>query len=119
MTKDEISYKDLSKRQLDNLKEIYVESRVSLMNEDQLREFVRTIIADQINDTVGNQEEREAWKEMKNYFDDDFEKILRKVVKENNSLDKELTPEKDDLEKRLELLEKRKKEKDHLVEDMW
>ncbi len=119
MNEDDIGYKDLSKRQLESLKQIYVDRRVSAMNENDLREFVRINIADQINGTVGHEEEREAWKEMKDYFLDDFGKVIKEIIKDKNSSDEDLNPEKEELEKRLELLEKRKKEKSNPNEDMW
>tara|TARA_B100001250_G_C19633058_1_gene714638 strand:- start:582 stop:941 length:360 start_codon:yes stop_codon:yes gene_type:complete len=119
MTQDEISYKDLSKRQLEILKGIYIDRRVSTMTEDELKEFVRINISDQINGTVGNEEEREAWKEMKAFFENDFEAIVKEVFKEKNPSDEDLDPEKEELERRLELLEKRKKEKNNSNDDMW
>ena len=119
MAKDEITYKDLSVRQLENLKEIYIDSRLSTMSEEDLRKFVRTIISDQIKGTVGNQEEREAWKEMKEFFEDDFEKKIKEVLEVNIPSDESISPEQQELERRLELLEQRKKESGDSNEDMW
>ena len=54
---------------------------------------------------------------MKEYFKDDFEaKIL--IVRKGNQIEK-LTPEEEELEKRKNLLEKRRNEKDSKAEDMW
>ena len=119
MAKDEITYKDLSNRQLDNLKEIYIEGRLTSMSEDDLRKFVRTIISDQIKGTVGNQEEREAWKEMKEYFDNEFEKVIKDVLQVNVPSDESLSPEQQELERRIDLIEQRKKESSNVNEDMW
>ena len=90
MTKDEISYKDLSKLQLENLKDIYVETRISKMLEEDLRKFVRTSIDDQIKGTVGNEEEREAWNEMKEHFQDDLSAKIIEIDVERRSLQTEL-----------------------------
>ena len=121
MKQDEIYFKDLSNKQLDYLKDIYIESRISAMDKDELIKFVKSIITDQIKGTVGNQEEKEAWKEMKEYFKDDFEEKLKEVIKEKgSSVEDYLNPEQEELEKRLDLIEKRKKEKkDNSHEDMW
>ena len=119
MTKEEINYKDLSNKQLESLKEIYVASRLSSMTEEDLRQFVGTIFSDQVNGTVGNEEEREVWKEMKEHFQDRFEETIKEVLTVNGSPTEELSPEQKELRTRLELLEKRKKEKGDLKEDMW
>ena len=117
MSNEEINFKDLSDLELDKLKDIYVESRLNNMLEDDLRNFFRISIEDQIKGTVGNQEEKEAWLEMKEYFKDDFQdKIL--IVRKGNQVE-QLTPEEEELEKRKNLLEKRKTEKDTKAEDMW
>ncbi len=117
MSNEEINFKDLNDLELDKLKDIYVESRSKNMSEDDLRNFFRISIEDQIKGTVGNQEEKEAWLEMKEYFKDDFQdKIL--IVRKGNQVDL-LTPEEEELEKRKNLLEKRRNEKDSMSEDMW
>ena len=114
----EISYKDLSSKQLENLKDIYIESRVLSMSENDLKEFVRMIISDQIKGTIGNEEEKEAWKEMKDFFLDDFEQRIKDIIKTNKKED-EVPPEQLELQKRIEILEQRKKEKGEQNEDMW
>ena len=117
MSNEEINFKDLNDLELEKLKGLYVESRVGNMSEDDLRNFVRISIEDQIKGTVGNQEEKEAWLEMKEYFKDDFQdKIL--IVRKGNQIEK-LTLEEEELEKRKKLLEKRKNEKESKAEDMW
>ena len=117
MSNEEINFKDLNDLELDKLKDLYVESRLKHMSEDDLRNFFRISIEDQIKGTVGNQEEKEAWLEMKQYFKDDFQdKILS--VRNGNQVD-QLSPEEEELEKRKNLLEKRRNEKDSKSEDMW
>jgi len=117
VSNEEINFKDLNDLELDKLKDIYVESRLKNMSEYDLRNFFRISIEDQIKGTVGNQEEKEAWLEMKEYFKDDFQdKIL--IVRKGNQLEK-LSPEEEELEKRKNLLEKRRNEKDSKSEDMW
>ena len=87
MTNDEVSFKDLSRSQLDQLKDIYVESRLSCMSADDMRSFVKLTIEDQIKGTVGNEEEREAWKEIKDHFKTDFEdKVLSVKIPELKDL---------------------------------
>ena len=117
MPKEKLKFTELSRDELDKLKDIYVDSRLNCMSNDDMRSFVKITIEDQIKGTVGNQEEKEAWLEMKEYFKDDFQdKIL--VVRKGNQIEK-LTPEEEELEKRKNLLEKRKNEKDSKAEDMW
>ena len=118
MTKEEISFKDLNQRQLENLKDIYIESRLDRMTGDDLSQFVRTILTDQIKGTVGNEEEREAWKEMKDHFGDDFGKYLKELIK-NKDDHETATPEQKELERRIKLLEQRKKESNESNKDMW
>ena len=119
MSQEDFSYKDLTKYELDDLKEVYIQSTIDSMSEEDLRKFVKTIIQDQIKGTVGNEEEREAWKEMKAHFGDTFEAEIKKILKQNESRNELVGEEKDDLDKRIELLEQRKKEKKDQNEDMW
>ena len=117
MKKQSFIYSDLSKKQLDNLKEFYVQKKVESMNHKELRQFVLEIIAHQINDTIGKEEETEAWKEMSDFFGEQFETILLEIqAKYNEEIyvnDKEIDPHK----QRLELLERNNL--DEKKEDMW
>ncbi len=115
----EISFKDLTKGQLTLLKDIYIDSRVNGMSEEDLRQFARDVIDLQVRGTVGNEEEREIWKEMKEHFDQDFEKTIKEVIKANKVADITIDSEQEDFKKRLELLEQRKKDEDKKKEDMW
>ncbi len=119
MTNEEISFKDLTRDQLSNLKETYINLRIDSMSEKQLKDFARDVIDLQVNGTVGNQEEKEIWKEMKEFFKDDFETKIKEVIKLKGSANEILSPEQEELNKRLELLEQRKKEKSEQNTDMW
>ena len=118
MKKEEISYKDLSKKQLETLKDKYIDNRLEKMSHEDLAEFVKTILTDQIKGTFGNEEEREAWKEMKDHFQDEFEQTIKEIIK-NKDLEDPMSPEQKELENRLRILEERKKEKDLKSNDMW
>ena len=119
MKEEEISYKDLTNSQLDKLKELYIESRIQAMSEEAQKSFIREVLDIQVKGTVGNEEEREVWKEMKGHFKDSLEERIKEVLKVKGSEIEEVPPGQKELEKRLELLEKRKKEKDEEVKDMW
>ncbi len=120
MSQEEISYKDLTPTQLDKLKDIFIDSRLKAMSENDLISFVRSVISDQIKGTVGNEEEKEAWEEMKDHFDLDFQDKIKEVIVDKNADKNDLkTPEQIELEKRLKYLEERKKEQDESSADMW
>ena len=89
------------------------------MSEEDLRSFAREVIDLQVRGTVGNEEEREVWKEMKEHFDQDFEKKLKEVIKVKPVEDLTTDPEQEDFKQRLELLEQRKKEESQINDDMW
>ena len=117
MKKQPITYADLSKKQLQILKELYIKNKVESMSLKELKEFVLEIISNQINDTIGKEEEMEAWKEMSNFYGDQFEIIILKIqqkYKENKNL---LSFEEDSKEHRIGLLEKNNIE--NSKQDMW
>ena len=112
-----ITYADLSKKQLQNLKELYIQKKVERMSHKELKEFVQEIITHQINDTIGREEEMEAWQEMSNFYGDQFEITVHEIQKQypnNKSLE---NFEEDNQERRVELLEKNSIEK--AKKDMW
>ena len=117
---EELTYKDLSVKELDSLKDVYISSRVNSMSENDLRLFVKEVIIDQIKGTVGNAEEKEAWEEIKEHFSEDLSsKILE--IKERFSKDtKEDLKSADEIEfdKRLSLL-KQQQQDDKTSKDMW
>ena len=117
MKKSSFNYSDLSKIQLENLKEIYVQKKVESMSNQELKQYVLEIISHQINDTIGKEEEIEAWKEMSDFFGEQFEIIIleiqTKYSDEKNLIDTEIDPQK----QRLELLERNNLDKEK--KDMW
>ena len=115
---DEITYKDLSKNELDALKDMYISSRVNSMTESDLRKFVKEIIIDQIKGTVGNAEEREAWEEIKEHFSEDLgKKIVEVKDKYKKNISDIKSPEEIEFDRRLGLLKQQQQEK--TSNDMW
>ena len=98
MSKKQINYSDLSTKELELLKEIYIDSKVKSMSHNDLINFAIENISVQINNTIGNDEELEAWSEMEEFFKDEFEntiadvqiKIRSKTGKQNNLKNEEL-----------------------------
>ncbi len=116
---DEITYKDLTKFELETLKDMYITSRVKSMNEIDLRQYVKEIFIDQIKGTVGNVEEKEAWEEIKEHYSDDLSnKILevKAICSKNKNIDQK-SPEEIEFNKRLGLLKQQQEEK--ASKDMW
>ena len=110
-------YTDLSKKQLENLNEIYIQKKVESMSHQELKEYVLEIISHQINDTIGKEEEMEAWREMSDFFGDNFGIVIKemqaKYIDEQNVLEKEI----DDQQQRIELLERNNLDQEK--KDMW
>ena len=117
MKKKSITYADLSKKQLEHLKELYIQKKVECMTNKELKEFVLEIIGHQINDTIGKEEEMEAWREMSSFFGDQFGFITLEIQQKYPSNENFQNFEEDTQEHRLELLEKNSLEKDK--QDMW
>ena len=116
---EELTYKDLSNKELDTLKDMYISSRVNSMTEGDLRKFVKEIIIDQIKGTVGNAEEKEAWEEIKDHFSEDLTKKILEVKEKCSKNKKEelKSPEEIEFNKRLSLL--KQQQEDKLSKDMW
>tara|TARA_Y100001968_G_scaffold328204_1_gene374912 strand:+ start:383 stop:736 length:354 start_codon:yes stop_codon:yes gene_type:complete len=116
---EELTYKDLSKVELDNLKDIYASSKVDSMTESDLRKFVKEIIIDQVKGTVGNAEEKEVWDEIKDHFSVDLsKKILEVKNKCNKNRQTELKSQEEiEFDRRLGLLKQQQEEKQS--NDMW
>ena len=72
MVKKKINYSDLSSKELELLKDMYIDLKVKSMNNNDLKDFAFQNISLQIKNTVGNDEELEAWKEMEDFFKDEF-----------------------------------------------
>ena len=117
MKKKSITYADLTKKQLEYLKELYIQKKVECMSHKELKEFVLEIISHQINDTIGKEEEMEAWNEMSSFFGDQFGFIILEIQKKYASNESLQNFEEDSQEHRLELLGKNSLEKDK--QDMW
>ena len=81
MKNKSINYKNLSKKGLLLLKDKYVKAKVEAMTSKELKEFVFDNINHQIKDTIGDEEENEAWEEMKNFFNDQFQVTIDEVQK--------------------------------------
>ena len=117
MKKKSIIYSDLSKKQLENLKELYIQKKVESMSHQELKQYVLEIISHQINDTIGKEEEMEAWKEISNFFGEQFETIIleiqSKYIEDKNSLETELDPQK----QRIEVLDRNNLDQEKT--DMW
>ena len=117
MKKNSITYSDLSKKQLENLKEIYIQKKVESMSHQELKEYVLEIISHQINDTIGKEEEMEAWREMSDFFGEQFEIIILEIQKK--LIDDKNVPqiEIDSQKQRIELLERNNLDQEK--KDMW
>jgi len=81
MKKNKFYYSDFSKKELESLKEFYITEKVKSMNESELRQFANEILSHQVKNTIGDEEEKEAWEEMENFFSDNFEFILEGIKK--------------------------------------
>ena len=117
MKKNSITYADLSKKQLQHLKELYIQKKVVSMSHKELKEFVLEIISHQINDTIGKEEEMEAWNEMSSFYGDEFEVIILEIQQKYVNNESLQNYEEDTQKHRLELLEKNNIEQSK--EDMW
>ena len=117
MKKKPIIYSDLSKKQLVNLKELYVQKKIESMSNQELKEYVEDIISHQVNDTIDKEEEMEAWREMSDFFGEQFEifiqEIQKKYIDDKNVLETEIDSQK----LRIELLERNNVDQEK--KDMW
>ena len=117
MKKKLFIYSDLSKKQLENLKELYINKKVESMSHQELKQYVLDIISHQIRDTIDKEEEMEAWREMSEFFGEQFEIIIleiqSKYIDDQNLIDTEIDPQK----QRLALLERNNLNQEK--KDMW
>ena len=117
MKKKPFIYSDLSKKQLDNLKEFYIQKKIESMTQQELKQYVLDIISNQIYDTIDKEEEMEAWREMSDFFGEQFEKVIlefqTKFSEDKTLFDTEINPQKE----RLELLERNNIDQEK--KDMW
>ena len=117
MKKKSIIYSDLSKKQLEILKELYIQKKVESMSHEELKQYVLEIISHQIKDTIDKEEEMEAWREMSDFFGEQFEIIIleiqTKFIDDKNVLQTEIDSQK----QRIELLERNNVDQEK--KDMW
>ena len=117
MKKKSLIYSDLSKKQLEILKELYIQKKVESMSHQELKQYVLEIISHQINDTIGKEEDMEAWREMSDFFGEQFEinilEIQTKYIDDKNVIETEIDSQK----QRIELLERNKFDQEK--KDMW
>ena len=117
MKKKSFIYSDLSRKQLEKLKESYIQKKVESMSNQELKQYVLEIISHQINDTIGKEEEMEAWREMSDFFGEQFEIVIlemqTKFRNDKNDHEKEIDPQK----QRIELLERNNLNQEK--KDMW
>ena len=117
MKKKSFIYSDLSKKQLENLKELFVQKKVESMSHQELKQYVREIISHQVNDTVDKEEEMEAWRDMSDFFGDQFEIVILEIQTKYSDC-KNVTDSEINLQKqRTELIEKNNLNQEK--EDMW
>ena len=117
MKKKSIIYSDLSRKQLEILKELYIQKKVESMSHQELKKYVLEIISHQINDTIDKEEEMEAWREMSDFFGEQFEinilEIQTKYIDDKNVIETEIDSQK----QRIELLERNNLDQEK--KDMW
>ena len=117
MKKNSFIYSDLSKKQLENLKEFYTHKKVESMSHQDLKQYVLEIISHQINDTIDKEEEKEAWEEMADFFGEQFEKVILEIQKKYRDEKNILETDIDSQQQRIELLERNNLDQDK--KDMW
>ena len=117
MKKKSFIYSDLSKKQLEKLKEFYIQKKVESMSHQELRQYVLEIISHQINDTIDKEEEMEAWREISDFFGEQFEVIIQEIqnkyIDDKNVFETEINSQK----QRIELLERNNLDQEK--KDMW
>ena len=117
MKKKSIIFSDLSKKQLEILKELYIQKKVESMSHQELKQYVLEIISHQINETIGKEEEMEAWREMSDFFGEQFEinilEIQTKYFDDKNVIETEIDSQK----QRIELIERNNLDQEK--KDMW
>ena len=87
------------------------------MSHQELKQYVLEIISHQINDTIGKEEEMEAWREMSDFFGEQFEinilEIQTKYIDDKNIIETGIDSQK----QRIELLERNNLDQEK--KDMW
>ena len=117
MKKNSFIYSDLSKKQLANLKEFYVQKKVESMGHQELIQYVKEIISQQVNDTIDKEEEMEAWAEMSEFFGEQFAQIILEIQTKYSDNENLIDPVIDPQKQRIELLERNNLDQEK--KDMW
>ena len=117
MKKKSIVYSDLSKKQLEILKDLFVQKKVESMSHQELKQYVLDIISHQINDTIDKEEEMEAWREMSDFFGEQFEIIILEIQTKYSDEQTHIENEVDPQKQRIELLERNNLDQEK--KDMW
>ena len=117
MKKKSFIYSDLSKKQLENLKELYIHKKVESMSHQELKQYVLEIISHQINDTIDKEEEMEAWREISDFFGEQFEEVILEIQTKYSDDASLLEIENNPQKQRLELLERNSLNQEK--KDMW
>ena len=117
MKKKSLIYSDLSKKQLEKLKEFYIQKKVESMSHQELKQYVQEIISHQINDTIDKEEEMEAWREISEFFGEQFEIVIQEIQKKYIEYKSVLETEIDPQKQRKELLDRNNL--DQKKTDMW
>ena len=91
MAKKKINFSDLSTKELELLKDMYIDQKVKSMNINDLKGFAIENISLQIKNTIGNEEELEAWQEMEVFFKDEFLNTIQDIQIKLKSKNDELT----------------------------
>ena len=117
MKKKSIIYSDLSKKQLEKLKEFYIQKKVESMSHQELKQYVQEIISHQIYDTIDKEEEMEAWREMSDFFGEQFEIVIQEIqikyIDDKDVFETEIDSQK----QRIELLERNNIDQEK--KDLW
>ena len=117
MKKKSFIYSDLSKKQLEKLKELYIQKKVDSMSNQELKQYVLEIISHQINDTIDKEEEMEAWREMSDFFGEQFEIFILEMQTKYSDEDNYIENGIDLQRQRIESLERNKLNEEK--KDMW
>ena len=117
MKKKSFIYSDLSKKQLEKLKDLYIHKKVESMSHQELKQYVLEIISHQINDTIDKEEEMEAWREISDFFGNQFEEVILEIQTKYSDDTNPLEVEIDSQKQRLELLERSSLNQEK--KDMW
>ena len=91
MAKKKINYSDLSNKELELLKDIYLDLKVKSMNINDLKGFAFENISLQIKNTIGNEEELEAWQEMEDFFKGELLNTIQDIQIKLGSKNDEIT----------------------------